>query len=447
MKKLLSLLGALGITASTSITAVACAKPSSSNTKTEDVLLNNVLPETILKAYKEKNPNANIDELEVFDYNQNSARLVYKKSSNSNGKFEPIIFNYKIKALDLSDNNQALVRNILVGEMDENGVINKTISASDVVKNKKVTKNSIRTSFAIMNGVFLNEEDIEIGDINYNNDTVTIKSKNQNILKGTEEVILTLNKNVSSNDILKVTEIGNIYLPGSLYDNRRNYFDGTYKDEQGNNVAEGNILVALPILFQNLGDRNKLFSYLATDLVLSAMAIAGVSSSKIEENMSMNFFKLNLSWGGEQNSLVSNNIITATDSQTVNIKFNLQKEDRLILGEHRPSSKDFTVSKKAYASKDIKTIISEIYDQADSAFKNQVSKEMFIKFSTINFASENETPTIELLPGGDYVYAFDPMAFQLVSYQLDQEKDKELIKKLKPPKEGKTFGYKFVVQE
>ncbi|WP_339020326.1 lipoprotein [Spiroplasma endosymbiont of Atherix ibis] len=446
MKKLLSLLGAVGITASTSATTVACTKPST-NPESEDVLLDNVLPETILNAYKKKNPSANINELEVFDYNQNSAQLVYKKSTSSNSKFNPIIFNYKIKALDLSDDNESLVRNILVGEMDENGVVNKSISIKDVMKNKKVTKNSIRTSFAIMNGVFLNEQDIEIGDIDYNNSRVIIKSKNQNILKGTEEVILTINKNISSDDVLKVTDIGNIYLPGSLYDNRRECFDGTYKDEHGNSVAKDNILIALPVLFQNLGDRNKLFAYLARDLFTSAVAIAGVSASKIEENMSMDNFKINLSWGGEEKILVNDNIITATDSQTVTVKFKLAKEDRLIFGEYRPNSKDFIVSKKAYSSKNIKTIVSEIYDQAGESFKNQVSKEMFTKFSTINFANENEVPTIELLPGGEYVYSFDQMAFFLVSTKLDPENDKELIKKLTPPKEGKTYGYKFVVQE
>ncbi|ARU91315.1 hypothetical protein SCLARK_00652 [Spiroplasma clarkii] len=439
MKKLLGLLAAVGLTAASTASVVACSDTVGGiNNRDKNALgeIANIFPETILAAYKAKNDNVNTDEMEVFSYDQTSAKLIYKKGFSNPNKFEPINVTYTIKALDLSENNKSLVTNIIAGNMDENGIIDQTLPLKDVMSQGKVTKNSIRTSFAQMNGIYLNESDIEIGEVNYEDNSVSIKSKNQNILKGDDEEIITLNKNINSADLLRITDVGKIYLPGSLWKDRADYFGNE-------NTTFMQLMVSVPFVFQSVGDRNKLFTYLVQDLMVASISMMGEMEKDVSANISVNSLKLNLSWG-EQNPLAVENIIDRR-SLTTTIEYKLIEENRIVFGDYIPAN-DLKVSSEAYNGRSISKIIEEIYTQMNDEFKNLVSQEMFGKFVKVHFVENDEIPTIEILPGGDYLYAIDSNAWELIE-SLNIITDPELIEKLTPPKEGTNPGYKFVVAD
>ncbi|ARU91314.1 hypothetical protein SCLARK_00651 [Spiroplasma clarkii] len=183
-----------------------------------------------------------------------------------------------------------------------------------------------------MNGIYLNENDIEIGEVDYTNFSVSIKSKNQNILKGTDEEIITLNRNVDTTNLLKITDVGRIYLPGEMYDNRADFFDGANNPEK-----VGMATTAYTMVFQNIGDKNPIFAYLAKDLASSATGILSEARQNIGENLALDFLKINLGWQGQgigTNWLAKNGVFSK-DSKTTTIKFEIVKEDRAILGTYR----------------------------------------------------------------------------------------------------------------
>lgn len=434
MKKLLGLLAATGLVATTGATTVVACNNDKGTQSIDLGTIDNIFPETILGALKAKNSSIDTNQLEVFSYDATGAKLVYKKDATASNK-EPIIVSYKIKALDISENNVELVRNIIAGKMDQYGVIDHKTGLKDLMDNHEVSVSAVIDSFSRMNGVYLTNKDIEILDFDWDSKTVVIKSLDQNKVKG-DKVTIEINNNVKSSDILRVSDIGTIYVPDKWFDQLGDFYG----------PESTNVLAAYSMAFQNVGDRNQIFNYLAEDMKQSALALTYYASDTPKDYISDTHMLLNLSWNPEDlvainmgNVLVTHGII-ASESPDTDIKFNIKKEDRVIFGEHKPQDSDLKVSKAAFDSGEKSVVVKEIYEQMDADFKSKISLELLEKYCLVHF---NDNPTIETLPGGDYLYAMDPLAFVLALGNDPESIDE----KYKPANEGTEYGYKFVVTE
>ncbi|QEH61371.1 hypothetical protein SCHIN_v1c01730 [Spiroplasma chinense] len=448
MKKLLGILGALSTIASTGATVVACGTtPADKGGETSGDSLNlgqidNIYTPTILAAIKAKNSKLDISKLEVFSYDSTSAKIVYKKGQAPSSAEAAFDVKFTIKPIEFSTQNTELVTNILAGKIDEAGEVDITTKVGDLTK-EDISKKTIIDSIGRMNGTFLSEKDVEVSDVQEINGSlqVTVKSLNQDLLKG-ESVSFVINQDIKSETLFRNTDLGTIFLPKQIWDKKEEYFDGT------NENIGSNTLVSYIYLFQNLGDRNPLFKYLAADIAEmgTAFAIVAGATKEVENNLFMDGAKINLSWNNDENSNALLSGLISNDAKDVSLQFKLAEENRMVFKNYWKED-SIKVSETAYKSKNKETISKEIYNQLNDEFKNAVSFDIFMRYTVLHFSETK--PTIEMLPAGDYIYGLNASALLLLGSAITDE--------YKPAQEGEDGpgafpgmiepgpGYKFEV--
>lgn len=330
------------------------------------------------------------------------------------------------KIVDL-ENDTNLVKSILAGNMDENGIIN----AEKGIKETAITEKSILTSFNWMNTSNLSNEDVQIKQVaNTKKYKIEAKADSKRAIGATT---IDVNQNIDSATVLKNSKIGNIFIVKGLFDNKQMFFDGEYIKKNGGSENNSNSeskkigeqmkidgnpgYIPYTFAMQNAGVANPLMEYLKTDLFGGAMQIIGKANELgIEKNVFLDKINVNLAWVSALSGVFANT------SKTTTFNFKLVEENRMVFGEHIKDKNENKIKLKRtiYNSKNKKEIIENIYSQMDDQFKNKVNKEELLNFSKIHYSKEDSLPSFEILPGGQNLYGMDylaPLAMVIGGYK------------------------------
>lgn len=355
------------------------------------------------------------------------------------------------KIVDL-ENDTNLVKSILAGNMDENGIIN----AEKGIKETAITEKSILTSFNWMNTSNLSNEDVQIKQVaNTKKYKIEAKADSKRAIGATT---IDVNQNIDSATVLKNTNIGNMYVAKGIFDQQRKFFDGDYIKQNGgsennsnsefiktneNTKIDGNPgYIPYTFAMQNAGVANPLIEYLKSDLFIGAMEIIGKANDiGIEKNVFLDKINVNLAW------VTSLSGVFANTSKTTTFDFELKEENRIVFGEHIKDSKEnkIKLNKTIYNSKNKKNIVENIYSQMDEQFKKTVSIEELVNFSKIHYSNDDAIPSFEIIPGGQNLYGMDdlaPFAMQIGGYKGTEY----TVGKYKPAQtESGNLGYEITL--
>ena len=300
------------------------------------------------------------------------------------------------EAIDLD--KEDYITNVMAGNMNEYGIIDPSIAIGD--KGFTISKNSVLTSFNVMNGVNILESDVEITAVDAGSNgigalySIAAKTNSQNV-KG--EVLLTLNQGIDPNEYFRNKNLGQIRL-----------FEGALN--KLNDVLNSKDEISLgAVVFEIVGDRNKQLEYAKAN------------------------FTKNLGAAGQ--AIMKNAVTTATTFQITNMPdldgifikdqnieftFRFTKEDRIIFYEGLPENKMVNIEKSLEQDRSAAgqlALRTKVYEQLNTEFKAKISLEHFLQFSKVIYDSKKskqdstKVTKIDILPGSPLLYGHDGAAF------------------------------------
>lgn len=300
------------------------------------------------------------------------------------------------EAIDLD--KEDYITNVMAGNMNEYGIIDPSIAIGD--KGFTISKNSVLTSFNVMNGVNILESDVEITAVDAGSNgigalySIAAKTNSQNV-KG--EVLLTLNQGIDPNEYFRNKNLGQIRL-----------FEGALN--KLNDVLNSKDEISLgAVVFEIVGDRNKQLEYAKAN------------------------FTKNLGAAGQ--AIMKNAVTTATTFQITNMPdldgifikdqnieftFRFTKEDRITFYEGLPENKMVNIEKSLEQDRSAAgqlALLTKVYEQLNTEFKAKISLEHFLQFSKVIYDSKKskqdstKVTKIDILPGSPLLYAHDGAAF------------------------------------
>ncbi|WP_338973011.1 hypothetical protein [Spiroplasma endosymbiont of Panorpa germanica] len=282
----------------------------------------------------------------------------------------------KISSGDLGDEKVISVRNVVV---DRN--VSKQELIAQGADNSKITSQGIVDGINYANNTALTVDDIEI---EFNNEAKTmaiITAKSDSKFSGT--VNMYLNFDVDIQNIIKKTDIGNIYISKEVWDDKTT-------------------ITLATLLAEFIGDRNPILEGLADQmfkLSMSSLWTPGLIEIG-EDVITFNFDKLDDA--------------TCFIKGIVSVKFIYNDDNRLTIKEAVTQT---DLGKIANNQKE--TILKRVYELNKSNMK-QITEADFIKYTIV--AKEEGEPKndyIQFLAGTSLFKGHDDTAAQLIGLELE----------------------------
>ncbi|AHI53866.1 hypothetical protein SSABA_v1c04590 [Spiroplasma sabaudiense Ar-1343] len=286
----------------------------------------------------------------------------------------------KITSGDLSDPKVVSVTNIVV----DRGFSKEELMNQDLVHdNKKVTEQAVVDGLNLSNNTAIALSDVEITFLNSDKILATVTAVEGSKFTGTVDV--QLNKDVNIDDIIKVTNIGNVYIDKKVW----------------NPEDVGQLIVNATMLMEFIGTKNPVLEQLADQIFKLTIAIFSGKNPIIisQDTITLDF------------SVVDEGVFL-TSKVTINFKYN--DDTRLTIKE---AIKTTDLGQISNNEKD--TILKKVYALNKENMPN-ISESVFIENAILNKDAEKPgTATIEFVAGTALFKGHDATALALLGMELE----------------------------
>ncbi|QBQ08141.1 hypothetical protein SGLAD_v1c09420 [Spiroplasma gladiatoris] len=402
MKKLISLLAAMGmvsLTGAVASTVVACKNEKTDLSKLSVKELGKIsgsgtLPtiDEIVKAINEKNLNYWLSSTDiVFEGTPTTSKATLKAKTDSTSFSGNVEVTYTYSVREKTDLSALKYKNMPAGYMVD-GVYDRT-NAEWLGQDKdpdeetvpqldyKINAESVLFSLNGMNGTSLTTNDVDITVDNMGNQGLgalaTIKAKENSNAKGS--ATLSLNKDVSFSGLLSNKDIDNIYINKEA------------KDTLTDDTISKNKFAFAALIMEAIGAKNPALEAFATVMVSAGASIA------FNCDITMNNFNV-------KSVPVLNGIFAQESNVGFTIKFAEDTRAYVKKGKNSfvlPKTTDVS-DKNNYIG-----VKKAIYEKLEADLKAKVDINEFTKFTRVSF--KDNKYTVVILPGSNKLYSHDQM--------------------------------------